>query len=160
MPPFPEVLFPIVDNRKSKLNENDKILDSQKLWMNERLELGWCPQTIFEELSVSIPRSNFYRYLERSGLRIEESMKSSPEIIHAPGECLQVDWEKIFDALVDGKRKTIWAFIGTLGHSRYTMVRVTEKCDFENTTKCLTSMFAELGGVRIRGVVVICLFFL
>jgi hypothetical protein len=147
MPGYPEALFPIVDNRKSKLNETDKILDPQKLWMKERLELGWSPQTIFEELSVSIPRSNFYRYLERSGLKIEESMKSSPEIIHAPGECLQVDWGKIFDAVVAGKRRAIWAFIGTLGHSRYTMVRVTHKCDFENTMNCLMSMFAELGGV-------------
>lgn len=147
MPAFPEALFPIIDNRKSKLLDTDKILDPQKTWIKERLELGWSPQTIFEELSVSIPRSNFYRYLSRQSLRINGMMKSSPEIIHAPGECLQVDWGKIFDAKVNGKKKTIWGFIGTLGHSRYTMVRVVEKCNFETTINALVSMFAELGGV-------------
>ncbi len=147
MPAYPEVLFPFIDKRKVSLTELDKVIEPQKLWIKERLELGWSPQTIFEEISVSVSRATFYRYLDRHSLKLSAAMKSSPEIIHAPGECLQVDWGKIFDAMVNGKKKTIWAFIGTLGHSRYTMVRVTEKCDFENTTNCLISMFVELGGV-------------
>jgi hypothetical protein len=128
LPPFPEALFPIKDNRKSKASDTDKILDPQKIWIKERLDLGWSPQTIFEELPVSVPRANFYRYLGRQNLN-------------------KVDWGKIFDVDVNGKRRAIWAFIGTLGHSRYTMVRVVERGDFETTIKVLTSMFAELGGV-------------
>ena len=147
MPPYPEVLFPLIDKRKVTLTDLDKVIEPQRLWIKERLELGWSPQTIFEEISVSVSRATFYRYLDRHGLKLSGLVRSSPEIIHAPGECLQVDWGKIFDAVVNGKKKTIWAFIGTLGHSRYTMVRVTEKCDFENTMSCLISMFSELGGV-------------
>lgn len=148
LPPFPEALFPIKDNRKSKVLDTDKILDPQKIWIKERLELAWSPQTIFEELPVSVPRANFYRYLGRQGLnKIDLHRGTTPEIIHGPGECLQIDWGKIFDADVNGKRRTIWAFIGTLGHSRYTMVRVVDRGDFETTIKVLTSMFAELGGI-------------
>lgn len=66
-----------------------------------------------------------------------------------PGECLQVDWGKLFDVVdpVTKKKKTIWIFIGVLGHSRYEMARVVEKLDFETTIEILMSMFEELGGV-------------
>lgn len=148
IPPFPEILFPIQDLRQSKPTETNKILDPQKDWIKERLNLGWSPQTIFEELAVSVPRSNFYRYLEREHLQADRLLRSSPEIIHAPGECLQVDWAKLFDFKnAEGKKETIWAFIGILGHSRYTMVRVMRRCDFSATVTALISMFTELGGV-------------
>lgn len=147
IPPFPIALFPIVDLRKEKTAETNSILDPHRAWIVERLNLGWSPQTIFEEISVSIPRSNFYRYLDRHHLQADRMLRSSPEIIHAPGECLQVDWAKLFDVTREGKRKTIWVFIGVLGHSRYTLVRVVEKCNFETTISVLQSMLQELGGV-------------
>lgn len=147
LPPFPEALFPIKDNRQSRPADTDNLLDPHKEWISERLELGWSPQTVFEELTVGVPRANFYRYLNRHGLRVSASLRSSPEIIHAPGECLQVDWGKLFDVDRNGKKKTIWAFIGTLGHSRYSMVRVVDRCDFETTIRVLISMFTEIGGV-------------
>jgi hypothetical protein len=79
---------------------------------------------------------------------VDQVLRSSPEIIHAPGECLQVDWAKLFDIkLSNGKRKTIWVFIGVLGHSRFAQVRVVEKCDFETTIGVLQSMLQDLGGV-------------
>lgn len=148
MPPFPEALFPIVDLRKAKPVDTDRILDPQREWIVERLQLGWSRQTIFEEISVSVPRSNFYRYMNRHDLVVDRLLRSSPEIIHAPGECLQVDWAKLFDFKDgDGKKKTIWAFIGILGHSRFTMVRVMQRCDFSSTVEALGSMLEELGGV-------------
>jgi len=151
LPQFPEILFPIEDLRKSKPAETDQILAPQIEWIKERLDLGWSPQTIFEELKVSVPRSNFYRYLERQHLQADRLLRSSPEIVHAPGECLQVDWAKLFDIKdPSGKSKTVWAFIGILGHSRYTMVRVMQKCDFAATVTALTSMFDELGGTPKR----------
>jgi hypothetical protein len=70
-------------------------------------------------------------------------------IIHAPGECMQIDWGKLFD-VVDGetgKKKTIWVFVGVVGYSRYEMVRVVERLDFATTIEALMSMFDELGGV-------------
>lgn len=147
LPPYPEILFPIQDLRKTKPAETDLILDPQKPWMLERLNLGWSPQTIFEELAVSVPRSNFYRYLERHHLQADRILRSAPEIIHGPGECLQVDWAKMFSwKNPQGKQETVWAFIGILGHSRHTLVRVMTKCDFANTVMAIKSMLEELGG--------------
>lgn len=149
IPPYPEALFPLRDGRSEKLSETDLLLDPKREWIKERIELGWSPQTVFEELPLSVPRSNFYRYLQRHQLRAQVRVKNVMELIHAPGECLQVDWGKLFDVLdpVTNKKKTIWIFIGILGHSRYEMARVVEKLDFATTMEVLMSMFEELGGV-------------
>lgn len=149
IPPFPEALFPLRDGRSEKLSETDLLLDPKREWIKERIELGWSPQTVFEELPLSVPRSNFYRYLHRNHLRDKAPTRNVMELIHAPAECLQVDWGKLFDVTdpITGKKKTIWIFIGVLGHSRYEMARVVEKLDFETTIELLMSMFEELGGV-------------
>ena len=149
IPPFPEALFPLRDGRSEKLSETDLLLDPKREWIKERIELGWSPQTVFEELPLSVPRSNIYRYLHRNHLRDKAPTRNVMELIHAPAECLQVDWGKLFDVVdpITGKKKTIWVFIGVLGHSRYEMARVVEKLDFETTIEVLMSMFEEMGGV-------------
>jgi transposase len=149
LPPYPEALFPLRDGRSEKLSETDLLLDPKREWIKERIELGWSPQTVFEELPLSVPRSNFYRYLQRHQLRAQVRVKNVMELVHMPGECLQVDWGKLFDVLdpVTNKKKTIWIFIGILGHSRYEMARVVEKLDFATTMEVLMNMFEELGGV-------------
>jgi len=149
VPPFPEALFPLRDGRSERLSETDQFLEVHEKWILERLELGWSPQTIFEELPVPLPRANFYRYLHRHEMMNKNIFKNVPEIIHAPGECLQIDWGKLCDVYdpTTGKKKVIWLFIGTLGHSRYRMVRIVERGDYKTTIEALMSMFEELGGV-------------
>jgi transposase len=149
IPPYPEALFPLRDGRSEKLSETDLLLDPKREWIKERIELGWSPQTVFEELPLSVPRSNFYRYLHRHKLRDNAPTRNVMELIHAPAECLQVDWGKLFDVVdpVTSKKKTIWIFIGILGHSRYEMARAVENLNFETTMEILISMFEELGGV-------------
>lgn len=149
IPPFPEALFPLRDGRSEKLSETDLLLDPKRAWIKERIELGWSPQTVFEELPVSVPRSNFYRYLHRHHLRDKAPARNIMELIHAPAECLQVDWGKLFDVIdpVTKKKKTVWIFIGILGHSRFEMSRVVENLNFATTMEILISMFEELGGV-------------
>ena len=153
LPPFPESLFPLKDGRAEREPETDVLLAPSREWIKERVEVGWSPQTIFEELSAAVPRSNFYRYLRRHGLSDASKLsRNVMELIHAPGECLQVDWGKLFDVIdaVTGKKKTIWIFVGVLGHSRYEMARVVERLDFATTIEVLISMFEELGGVPRR----------
>jgi len=148
IPEFPVALFPLRDGRSEKVSETDNILDPNRDWMKERLELGWSPQTLFEELPVSVPRSNFYRYLHRTKLMKDAVARNTVELIHTPGECLQVDWGKLFDVVdTNGCKRSIWIFIGVLGHSRYEMARVVERLDFATTMEVLISMFEELGGV-------------
>jgi hypothetical protein len=116
LPPFPEALFPLHDGRSTKAIETDVILGPKLDWIKERIELGWSPQSIFEELPLAVPRSNFYRYLQRHKLMASAPVRNIMELVHAPGECLQVDWGKLFDAVdpVKRKKKTIWVFIGVL----------------------------------------------
>lgn len=149
MPPFPEAVFTIFDGRKEKLLESDEYLASEKEWIIERLEADWSPQTIFEEIKKPIPRASFYRYLHRHNLMGKATQGGSPEIIHAPGECLQVDWAKLADVIDSktGKKKTISAFLGTVGHSRYQLIRVVECLNFKTSMSALQSMLQELGGV-------------
>ena len=149
LPPFPEALFPLCDGRSNKIFETDLVLESVREWLKERIEVGWSRQTIFEELPLAVPRSNFYRYLDRQNFMRIAPARNVMELIHAPGECLQVDWGKLFD-VIDSKtkkKKTIWIFIGVLGHSRYEMARVVECGNFEITMHALMSMFDELGGI-------------
>lgn len=70
IPPYPEALFPDpVDGRSLKTSESDLELQKQREWIVERLQAGWQPITIFEELTVGgIGRSSFYRFLHRHKL--------------------------------------------------------------------------------------------
>ncbi len=155
LPPYPEVLFPWRDGRSERVAEADLIIEPKLEWIKSRLEAQWSPQTVFEELSLSVPRSTFYRYLKRHKLLKSKTVRSAIEIIHSPGECLQLDWGKLTDVKDSetGKKKTVWMFVGTLGHSRYEMVRVVERLDFVTTMKLLIEMFDELGGVPRKVVI-------
>jgi len=149
LPPYPEALFPLRDGRSEKTIETDTVLEPKRSWIKERIELGWSPQSIFEELPLTVPRSNFYRYIHRNKLMRSAPPRNVIELVHAPGECLQVDWGKLFDVIdpITAKKKTVWIFIGILGHSRFEMARVVERLDFTTTIEVLISMFEELGGV-------------
>jgi len=150
LPPYPESPFGIIDSKNEKILETDLYLSSEKTWIAECIEADWSPQSIFEDLKKPIPRTTFYRYMHRNNFMQKSAMPSSPmELVHAPGECLQVDWAKLCDVIdpITKKKKTISIFIGVLGHSRYQMVRVVERLDFSTTIEALQSMFQELGGI-------------
>ncbi len=148
MPPYPEALFVFNDGRTNRQSDTDLLLEEKREWIKERLELGWSRQTIFEEMTLAVARANFYRYVDKQKMMTGPVCKNVIELIHRPGECMQVDWGKLFDVIdpVTNKKKTVWIFIGILGHSRFEMARVVEKLDFRTTIECLTSMFEELGG--------------
>jgi len=155
VPAFPSQVFPDrVDLRTTRGSDNDTELALKKDWILERLNTGWRPITIYEELGIGVPRSSFYRFLNRHGiLRLGEKLRRVvPEIVHRAGEALILDWGKLRD-YVDpetGKKKTVWAFVGTLGFSRFMMVRLVETNDLVTTTAAIESMFRELGGVPER----------
>ena len=154
LPPYPAAIFPEPIARPSKPSDNDELLLPRKDWIVDRLEVGWRPITVYEELGVSLPRCSFYRFLHRHGLyKIGGHYRRViPEIVHGPGECLQLDWGKLRD-VVDpetGKKKPLWAFVGVLGFSRYTMVRLVWSNDIGSTLDAIESMFRELGGVPVK----------
>lgn len=153
--PYPEAVFPEpLDARSLRISETHGLLEAHGGWIEERLRAGWHRVTVFEELPVTVSRSSFYRYLERSKLgRLGESARRVvPEIVHRPGEALIVDWGKLRD-VVDpdtGRKKTVWMFVGVLGFSRHLLVRLVWRFDVETTLKAIESMLRELGGVPFK----------
>jgi len=152
LPAFPALLFPDrTDGRHERGSIADEALQSKKEWILERLQIGWRPITIYEELNISVTRSSFYRFMKRSGfLRMGEKLRRVvPEIIHRPGEALILDWGKLRDYIdpETGKKKTVWAFVGTLGFSRFMMVRLVYSNSLEITIQAIESMFREMGGI-------------
>jgi hypothetical protein len=154
LPPYPQAIFPEPVARPAPPTENDELLLPKKEWISARLEVGWRPITVYEELGVSVPRCSFYRFLHRHNLYQigGHYRRVVPEIVHGPGECLQLDWGKLRD-IIDpetGKKRTVWAFVGVLGFSRYMMVRLVWSNNISSTLDAIESMFRELGGVPAR----------
>lgn len=154
LPPYPEAVFPDpADGRSQKTSEEHVALDGVRDWIKERLEVGWQPITVFEELpreAAGVSRSSFYRYLARAGLgRVGKHYRVVPEIVHEPGEALILDWGKLCEAVepASGKKRAVWAFVGVLGYSRLRLVRLVWTMDAETTLRVMEDMLRELGGV-------------
>jgi hypothetical protein len=160
IPQYPEALFPdFVDRRSLKTSGQDLQLQNHVTWVKDRLLAGWRPITVFEELPtigvVDVGRSSFYRFLERHDLYKINSRNRAQltmPIHHTPGEALILDWGKLLSIWDEDtkKRKTLWAFVGVMGFSRYMMVRLVWTNTVETTVAALESMFDELGGVPTK----------
>lgn len=154
LPPYPEAVFPDrADGRSQKMSEEHLMLDAVRDWIKDRLEVGWDPITVFEELPSNISgigRSSFYRYLARAGLsRLGKHYRVVREIVHEPGEALILDWGKLCTVIdpATGKKRTLWAFVGVLGYSRLRVVRLVWRLDVETTLRVMEDMLREIGGV-------------
>lgn len=154
LPAYPEAVFPDrADGRSQKMSEEHLKLDVVRDWIKERLEVGWQPVTVFEELPATlsdVSRSSFYRYLARGGLtRLGKHYRVIHEIVHEPGEALIVDWGKLCSAIdpATGRKRTVWAFVGVLGYSRLRLVRLVWTMDVETTLRVIEDMLREAGGV-------------
>ena len=154
LPAFPEAPFP-KDEPTEKLSSSgaDELLINKKSWIEERLTVGWRPVTIWEELDVTVTRSSFYRFLNRHKIRSlgDKARRLVPEIRHRPGEALILDWGKLRTVVGDdGKRRTLWAFVGVMGFSRLMMVRLVWTNDVPTTIAEIEKMLSGLGGVPER----------
>mgnify|MGYP001590351745 CR=1 FL=1 len=151
LPPYPESIFdPPAPGAIVPVSIPDEILLQHKEWINERLELGWRRVTIMEELPVKVAPASFYRFMSRHKLNERKpNLRVIPEIIHAPGESLILDWGKLCDVIdpATGKKKTLWFLSGIMGHSRYMMVRLVWDNKLSTTLNALERMFNEIGGV-------------
>jgi hypothetical protein len=156
LPPYPMAIFEYKEALSSApASEVDKVLLEHVEWIKAKRELEWHWVTILEELPVKVSSSSFYRFLKRRNVNhdsINTYKRVVPEIIHAPGESLILDWGKLRD-VVDpetDKKKTLWFLVGVMGHSRYMMVRLVWDNKLETTLHALESMLNEIGGVPIK----------
>lgn len=155
LPAYPEAVFPDVDDKRaSRQSEEHRRLEGIRAWIEGRIETGWDPITVYEELPQDIAgevsRSSFYRYLTRTGIiGADKADKVTMEIAHDPGEALILDWGKLRHVPdpVTGRKRIVWTFIGVMGYSRRRVVRLVWRMDVETTLRAVESMFRELGGV-------------
>jgi hypothetical protein len=153
LPAFPEALFTdLPDGRTSRGSPTWKKLEPHLERIKARLTSGWHAVSVYEELPVKVPRSNFYRFLEHHGLLQpgDASARVIPEIVHEPGEALLIDWGHLWNIERDGIRTKLWAFVAVLGYSRYMVVRLMTICDSQQTLSNLAAIFNEIGGVPLR----------
>lgn len=153
LPPYPEGLFPdSIDGRTKKSSPAWAELEGQRNWIKERLESGWHAVTVYEELAVKVPRSNFYRFLIHHKLNKvgRDLRRVVPEILHEPGEALIIDWGYLWMIEWNGRRVKLWAFVGILGYSRQMVVRLMVVCDVSHTFEALREILETLGGVASR----------
>lgn len=154
LPPYPEAVFEdTTDGRSGRGSEVWSLLEPHLAWMRERLEAGWHAVTVYEELPVRVPRSNFYRYLKAHELNEagrRARLRVVPEIVHAPGEALLLDWGYLWMVDIEGRRRKLWAFVAVLGYSRYMVVRLMVECDLMHTLSELQGIYQTLGGVARR----------
>lgn len=153
LPVVPLAVFPEELTSAMSPSAVDQALRHHQSWIEERLRFGWSKVTVWEELPVTVNRSSFYRFLERHKLsRLGEKQgRITPEIVHKAGEALLVDWGKLRTVRgEDGRARTLWAFVGVLGFSRYMMVRLVWTNDVPTTVLALESMLKEIGGAPAR----------
>jgi transposase len=154
LPSYPSALF-----NQNDYQENVHLSNAEKIYLGEldyikgRIEAGWTPITIFEELKNKTSRSSFYRFLRKYKLMAPavSSKRVIPEIIHRPAEALILDWgllKTITDS--EGKKKKLWFISAILGHSRMMSVRLVWTNSVAETMKAVESILNELGGVPER----------
>jgi hypothetical protein len=157
LPSYPQALFADrSDGRTQQRSDTDRLLSEHIGFIEERLNAGWRPITVWEELPIAVTRSSFYRFLERHDLLKlacgAKALRVVPEIVHAPGEALILDWGKLCSVLdpLRAMMRTLWVLIGVLGFSRYLMARLVWSNELGTTLSAIESMLGEIQGVPQR----------
>lgn len=103
------------------------------------------------ELHGKISYSSFKRWMRQQAISPSQK-KSTCRIEVEAGQEVQIDYAKmglLFDPLT-GKRRTVYAFIATLSHSRYKFVQFVFKQDQQSFTASHIAMFDFFAGVPVR----------
>ncbi len=100
------------------------------------------------DLSSKTSFSSFKRYISSQNISAQNS-QTTCRIETPPGNQLQVDYAKVGLLLNPGtgKRKTVYAFIGTLSYSRHKYVEFVYSQDQKSFVESHVRMFKFFGGV-------------
>lgn len=103
-------------------------------------------QVICHRYRVKASYSSFKRYFRT--LPTGSSPRTTSRVEVAPGAEIQIDYAKV-GRLLDpetGRERTVYAFIGTLSHSRYKFVEFAHKQDQRSFAASHVRMFEFFGG--------------
>jgi transposase len=121
-------------------------------------EHGLKAKTAFEVIcqrhDLTVSYSTFKRFVKKNRIIIQPE-KSTCRIEVDPGLEVQVDYAKmglIYDPLTN-RRRTVYAFIATLAHSRHKYIEFVFKQDQQSFTASHINMFEYFAGVPSRVVI-------
>lgn len=133
------LLEPYIDQIRTLVNDPDHSLKPKNAYrfLAEEYDLG-------EKVSYT----TFKRFVRRHKLSAAQ-LRSTCRIEVPPGRELQIDYAHVgkrFDP-VEGRMRKLYAFIGTLSHSRLKYVELTFRQDQKSFVASHVRMFDFLGGV-------------
>lgn len=111
-------------------------------------------EVICQRHDLAVSYSTFKRFVKKNRIVVQPE-KSTCRIEVDPGLEVQVDYAKVgllHDPL-SNRRRTVFAFIGTLAHSRHKYVEFVFKQDQQSFTASHIKMFESFGGVPDRVVI-------
>lgn len=121
-------------------------------------ELALKPKTAFcviserHGLTGKVSYTSFKRFVRTHRLQIDPRRGTTCRLEALPGSEVQVDYARmglLFDSATD-RRRTLYAFIGTLSHSRMKYVELTFSQDQTSFVSSHARMFEFFGGVPER----------
>ena len=164
--PLPE-MNKVRDLLRGAVAENKKSATAQDAltpFLSEVAELvtdkkhGLKAKTAFEVIcrrhDLTVSYSTFKRFVKKNRIVVQPE-KSTCRIEVDPGLEVQVDYAKVgllHDPLTN-RRRTVFAFIGTLAHSRHKYIEFVFKQDQQSFTASHINMFEYFGGVPVRVVI-------
>lgn len=139
---LPEI-SPHVTGRPNKSREKlTDFVDKVERHIEAGLKLKTIHEVLTERNELQISYSSFKRFVHENQLASEKK-KSTCRLEKQPGQELQVDYAKmglLYDPLLK-KRKTVYAFIGTLSYSRHKFVDFVYSQNQQSFTQSHVKMF-------------------
>ncbi len=142
-------VIPQIKGRPNKRRDKLKIYTAEiNGYLENDLKIKTIYEILFERHDLDISYSSFRRYLRETKL-IEINTKTTCRLEKTPGEELQVDYAKmgmLYDP-IQKKKRTAYAFIGTLSYSRHKFVEIVYSQNQQSFVQSHVRMFSYFGAV-------------
>lgn len=138
-----ETLTPFIDEIRALVNDKEHAVKAKTAF-----------EVVCQRHDLTVSYSTFKRFVKNNRIIIHPE-KSTCRIEVDPGVEVQIDYAKvglIYDPLTN-RRRTVFAFIGTLSHSRHKYVEFVFKQNQQSFTASHIKMFEYFDGVPIRAVI-------
>ena len=124
------------------------VLDEHREFIEAGIAKELTAQRIFQDLQGTVGFEGSYSTVRDYVRKLKGKRQTVYMVMETlPGEEGQIDFGSIGTLLVGGKRKKAWAFIMTLGYSRYMFVKIVFNQSVKTFIGCHVDAFRYFGGV-------------
>jgi len=131
------------------LAELTELVNDKHHWLKPKIAFEVLCQR--HDLYGKVSYSSFKRFVRKNSIAVSPQ-KSTCRIEVEAGQEIQIDYAKVgllYDPLTN-KRRTAYAFIATLSHSRHKYIEFVYKQDQQSFVASHIKMFEYFGGVPLR----------